>query len=343
MPFVDFAPGQLADDLLPPEFLRLWDRLTLRGLRVEPFCDGTIWNLAYHEVFTPGRRIFYAMDGGSLVIFTQLVFNDGALVAYVPLDDSWLFGSPLMGGAAPLLLADCMDELIDGGLGRRPQDVRLFISGLRQTSLLAGAIFQRFCGDFAMYRTAGWIQASASLKGGYDGWLSRRSANTRANLRKAQKRASRAGITFERLVPGPENAEAVYRRMLAVEEKSWKGIGKCGMAESPCKEFYNVLLARLARRRMALVTFAVKDGEDIGFIFGSLAGKVYRGQQFSYSAEAAEYSVGNMLQADCVRQLCDLGMSRYDMGSINGERMGYKRHWTEQFLLMQTWRLDKIN
>lgn len=342
MPFVDLEPGQLADDALPPDFLRLWEQLARCGHQAEPFCAAPIWNLSYHEVFTPGRRLYYAMDGGSIVLFTQLRF-DNELTAYLPIDDSWLFGRPLLGEASPLLLADCMEELLQGGGASRPGEVRLFISGLRHGSLFASALFQRFSGDFVMYRAESWIQASASLQGGYDGWLSRRSANTRAKLRKAQRAAARDGIEFERLRPGPDQAKDVYERMLGVEEKSWKGIGKCGMAESPCREFYGVMLARLARVGRGLVTFAVKNGQDIGFIFGGLEGKVYRGQQFSYSAEAARYSVGNLLQADCVQWLCDLGMSRYDMGSINGDRMGYKKHWTEQFLLVQTWRLDKLN
>ena len=47
-------------------------------------------------------------------------------------------------------------------------------------------------------------------------------------------------MRFERCVPADvAAAAAVYARMLAVEEQSWKGIGECGMTKSPSREFYD--------------------------------------------------------------------------------------------------------
>ena len=71
--------------------------------------------------------------------------------------------------------------------------------------------------------------------------------------------------------------------------------------------------------------FAVRDGEDIGFVFGGVASGVYRGQQFSFVEAWRRASIGNLLQLEQVRWLCEEGVERYDMGPV----MDYKRSWTE--------------
>jgi hypothetical protein len=61
----------------------------------------------------------------------------------------------------------------------------------------------------------------------------------------------------------------------SVELTSWKGIGKCGMAETPAKEFHDSMLKRLASAKGGRVIFA--KHEDKGIIFGGMAGSIYRG------------------------------------------------------------------
>ena len=82
--------------------------------------------------------------------------------------------------------------------------------------------------------------------------------------------------------------------------------------------------------------FARHAGEDIGYIFGSLAGQVYRGQQFSYADNWASYSIGNLLQLEQIRWLSEEQILRYDMGPM----MDYKRHWTEQRRVVEAWVLQ---
>ena len=119
--------------------------------------------------------------------------------------------------------------------------------------------------------------------------------------------------------------DAVYARVLDVERRSWKGLGRCGMAESPSREFYHVMLRRLGAARGGRVIFATHDGDDIGFIFGCVGSGVYRGQQFSFVDTWRPDSIGNLLQLEQLRWLCEEGVARYDMGPM----MDYKRSWTE--------------
>lgn len=66
------------------------------------------------------------------------------------------------------------------------------------------------------------------------------------------------------------------------------------MAEPGICDFYAFLLQRLAPEKGARVIFARRDDTDVGFIFGGLAGDIYRGQQFSYAQDCHELSLGKL-------------------------------------------------
>ena len=122
------------------------------------------------------------------------------------------------------------------------------------------------------------------------------------------RRAQRAGIVFERHAPQTaEEAAQLYARMLAVERESWKGMAACGMTEQPARQLYAVLVRNLARQGLARIMFARHGETDIGFIFGGKAGNVYRGQQFSYRETWKRWGIGNLLQVEQVRWLCEEG------------------------------------
>lgn len=330
MPWVETQAACSPEDIFPGWFLDHWSALALSGNEADPFCCGPCWNLAYHHVVNSGRRLFFEASSQGAILFGEH-FNSSGERMLVPIEDSWLYCKPLLGFEAPFLLAAAMQELQEG------HNSVLFSSGVQPGSPDACNLFRRFSSDYDFYRNHADVQRSASLAGGLDGWLSRRSPNTRANLRKAASRAGRIGIRFERVRPDSANCSMVYERMLDVERKSWKGIGHCGMLEQPSCELYRTMLAMLALRSEGLVIFATLDGEDIGFIFGGLHGPYYRGQQFSYDTQYAHYSVGNLLQREKIAWLSELGCKRYDMGPATGPRMEYKGRWTEQRQEFQTW------
>ena len=101
------------------------------------------------------------------------------------------------------------------------------------------------------------------------------------------------------------------------------------------------MMKRLALSKNARVILARHEGKDIGYIFGGMAGKVYRGQQFSFDDQWRSSSIGNVLQFEQIKWLCEEGSTRYDMGPLNGHKMGYKRHWTEKKHRIETWGLTK--
>lgn len=339
MPWIETENTASALELLPGWFLTHWTKLAMVTHQADPFCCAPAWNLAFHQAINHGRQIFYAASSQSAIIFSESESDSGVPVL-TPLEDSWLYGQPLLGMEAADLLSDAMPTLLERYDGKMPLFV---ISGIMEPSPFSARLFIRQSPAFQFYRHAKMRQCSASLLGGVDGWLSRRSANCRAKLKKARRKASELDVVFERARPGPNEARSVYKRMLAVERKSWKGLGHCGMAESPSAEFYWEMLAILAKSRTGLVIFASLNGEDIGFIFGGLLGPCYRGQQFSYSADYRQLSLGNILQFEKITWLSELGCMRYDMGPAVGPRMEYKNHWAELKQDFQTWIMRKAD
>lgn len=238
-----------------------------------------------------------------------------------PLESHWLFGCPLLGEAPVALLAALLHE----ERAARP-DPTVALSGLVARGKLWNEVIAAFEQEYELRLAVSAVSRSASLAGGLDGYLSRRSANHRHKLRQAVRRAQATGFTFERHQPTtPAAADGVYDRMLAVEERSWKGLGRCGMGEPPSSLFYRLLLRRLSASASGRVIVARKDGEDAGFVFGGVAGGHYRGQQFSFAQEFGASSLGNLLQYEQLRWLCEEGAAWYDMGPL----MDYKLHWAE--------------
>jgi len=311
-----------------------WNRAALRTPQADPFCCRTEWQFSFHEAMQPGRRLVVRETPGSVVAFAENPRSPlGPLL--VPVEAGWKFGCPLLGPDAVELLDEMLGEARPGAM-TEPVLPALVISGVQPRSNLLRQLVAKFRTRFEFHRIGSSILCGASLAGGLDGFLARRSGTHRRGLRKQGRRADRAGVTFARHVPRDgEAAGKIYARMLAVEESSWKGIGHCGMTAPPSRGYYACMLRRLAVSGGGRVMFARHGGRDICFIFGGLAGEVYRGQQFSYADGWKAESIGNLLQLEQIRWLCEEGVSRYDMGPL----MGYKDHWTEHRTPIETWLL----
>lgn len=295
------------------------NRAAAQTVQADPFCCRTEWQFSFHEAFHPQQPLHFREGGGSVVAFAKARHpRIGPLLQ--PVESHWCFGSPLLGPDA----IDLLDSLLrEEAMRDRPA---VLLSGLVPGSALPRRVAGRFRSRYEIVHLKPETLCSASLEGGPDAFLSRRSAQLRKRLRQAERRATERGVSFERCVPrSVAEADAAYARMLRVERASWKGIGRCGMAEPPALEFYRQMLRRLSRSASGRVMFARCDEKDIGFILGGLAGARYRGQQFSFAEDWRPWSIGNLLQLQQIRWLCEEGVARYDMGPL----MDYKVHWTE--------------
>lgn len=281
---------------LSDEVLLYWDGLAAREDVPDASSGGAAWQISALEA---SRRwanpvIFRQSPQGQIAFSLSRIGKAVKLQAW---EAHWKFASPLLGEAAVDLLVEAVSDLRQ----RLPNvPISIEVSGL-PAGKPPKALTRRF--EPFSWRPH-FSHAAASLDGGMDGWLSRRSAGFRRSLRRLKSNAEAAGLTFERCAPTTQDgASQAYARMLSVERLSWKGQCRSGLIA--VQGFYGALLLRYALHKQAWIIFARQDERDVGFCFGGLVGQSYRGQQTSYAEDLATLSVGNLMHVETARWLCD--------------------------------------
>lgn len=303
-----------------------FDRAVELQRDIDRFCSRTEWILPFHLAFLPDRELFLYREGGS---FAALAARDHPTIGrYLePLETMWCFASPLV-GPDPLALLDAAVADVSSG-ATRPPLLLAGIPGSREPGGLLARTVAALDRRYDLRAVDSTLRFVASLEGGLDGWLARRSRSFRRNLRAAQRKGRDAGVGFEHLAPTDEaKLRAAYRRVLAVEATSWKSAEGSGVGEGPMRAFYDDMLPRLARRRGLRLVIATHDGRDVGYLHGALVGDHFRGLQMSSDRSLAHLSLGNLLQAEMLARLCEEGVAGYDLGT----RSDYKRRWAEEGL-----------
>ncbi|HTO56082.1 MAG TPA: GNAT family N-acetyltransferase [Myxococcota bacterium] len=286
--------------------------------QVDPFCTRSDWQLSFHEAFHPERELAAARAGGAFALLTAA---DGVLQ---PLEAMWGFAAALVGADSPALLL----ELCEARARERAREL-LYLSGLPPRSARTRELIVRLESRYALGVGSVTERFLARLDQ-RDGYLSRRSAKFRTGLRAAERRVRAAGVTFEMIAPrSTEAALAAYARVLAVERRSWKAATDNGVDRGPMCAFYGRMFPRLAERGALRVLFALRDGADVGYLSGGLAGSGFRGLQFSFDDRLRALGLGNVLQLEAITRLCDAGIASYDLGSGSA----YKARWAEERVL----------
>lgn len=307
--------------------LETWRRLAMLGDPVDRFSCLPEWQLSFHEQVNPGTELVVRTGPDAHVGFRRVIARDGK-VSVTPIEALWSFGCNLLGPRALELAAETVRSL-NGVQGENPGTFT--IGGVERDGAFERQVRQHFDREYATFPSRPMTNGVASLDGGIDGYLGRRSGSFRSGLMKQYRRARRAGVTFERMDPSNrDEAGALFARMHAVERRSWKRTVGSGLLRHPYGGFYRTLLERLSERGAARVILAIHEERDIGYIFGGVAGEIYRGQQFSFDDAWQKASIGNLLQLEQIMALCSDGVRRYEMGPMTGPGMAYKAHWVEK-------------
>jgi hypothetical protein len=294
------------------------DRAAASTPAVDAFCSSSAWVLPAQAAFSPGAHPFAAREGDAWVLMMRVPVRTGSWAA-VPLEAGWGLAAPLLGPdptrSAELLWLMCETTT-------EPLQA-LFVSGIQRDGPHWAALLKRFGSTHRMGLGEACPRRAASLAGGYEGWLSRRSARFRANLRRAQRAGEAARVTFERHEGGPP--DALFDRIVDIESRSWKGVAGEGINDGPPRDFYRRMIRRLSALGALRVVFATRDGADLGYVFGGLMGHTYRGLQVSFDDAHRALSLGNLAQAEMIRWLCEDAFEVYDLGTD----MEYKVRWAE--------------
>src|SRR5262245_43395396 len=134
-----------------------------------------------------------------------------------PVELAWGLACPLVGGDPQGLVAEVVPLLAS----RRDWQLAIF-SGLSVTGPQRRALDTTLPARWERRRGQPTIRHVASLEGGLDGFMSRRSRELRKSIRKSLRAAHEAGLTFESVRVPASEASALYDRIQDVEARSWK-------------------------------------------------------------------------------------------------------------------------
>jgi CelD/BcsL family acetyltransferase involved in cellulose biosynthesis len=284
---------------------------------VDPWCSTVDWILPAHQAFAPeSEPLLVSEEGtGELLLARYLLPEGGVAIAGL---------EPLWGFACPVLAADsdAVADLLVETLDRDPEWDWLMLSGLPRTDVVP-TLGRRLSHLGAVGYGEGITRRIADLRLGPDAWLERRSPKFRRQLRTAVRRADEVGLRFVDVSNEPD----VFERCLAIERSSWKGMLGDGITSEHMHAFYEQMLARLQRNGRLRATVAQVGDTDVGFIFGGVRNRRYRGLQLSYVETMRPLSISHLLQHHTIRQLAAEpdSIHTYDLGMD----MHYKQRWAD--------------
>ncbi len=289
---------------------------------IDRFCSSSAWILAAAAALMPARAPFSFRGEHGYLAAARGVHPAG--FPYIePIELAWGLASPLV-GRDPQALAE---EVVPVLAARRDWQLAI-LAGMTADGPQRIALERALPGHWERRRGQPTTRHVASLDGGIDGFLSRRSRDLRKSLRRSLRAAVDQHVTFESVRVGPDGAPALYERIQIVEATSWKAREGVGISTGSMRAFYGHMLPRLCQLGQQRTLFARRDDRDIGYILGAVAGDEYRGLQFSYDDDHADLGLGGLLQYHQILELCVEGIARYDLGT----EMDYKRRWAEDVM-----------
>jgi len=293
---------------------------------IDRFCSSSAWILAASAALMPPRASF-AFKGAHGYFAAMRGVHPAGFPYIEPVELAWGLASPLIGRDAEGLVAEVVPLLA----GRRDWQLAI-LAGLTVAGPQRRALNATLPARWERRRGQPTVRHVASLEGGIDGFLARRSRELRKTIRKTLRAADSAGLTFESVRATAGDATALYDRIQAIEADSWKSREGVGIHAGPMRAFYASMLPRLCQVGQQRTIFAgIPEGNgmrDVGYILGAVMGDEYRGLQFSYNDDYAQLGIGGLLQYQQVVELCAEGVARYDLGT----EMDYKRRWAEDIM-----------
>ena len=300
-----------------------FDREVAITPEIDRFCSSSAWILAAAAALMPPRApaSYRGADG----YFAAMRGVHPAGFPYIePVELAWGLASPLI-GRDPEPLA----EAVVAALAARRDWQLTIVTGLTASGPQRRALDRALPPRWERRAGTPTVRHVASLDGGVDGFLSRRSRELRKSLRRSLRAAAAARVSFELVRDVPASAApALYARIQEVEAASWKAREGVGISAGPMRAFYEHMMPRLCARGQQRILFARADDRDIGYILGAVFEGEYRGLQFSYADDRAGLGIGSLLQYHQIVELCHEGIARYDLGT----EMDYKRRWAEDVM-----------
>lgn len=167
-----------------------FDALVLETPGIDRFCSSSLWTLPAFDAFLQdGVPVLAEHPCGMVALCYLETLHWGRMLA--PLEASWCLASGLV-TSRPQAYAGALRNLLHS------QDSwqSLFFPGLEPDGLLWRSLVNRLS-EWSLFLGPASARCRASLSDGEDGYLARRSAKFRKNLRRAKRQAQAHGIAFQ--------------------------------------------------------------------------------------------------------------------------------------------------
>ena len=130
-------------------------------------------------------------------------------------------------------------------------------------------------GQLMVDRSQTCIRRVASLEGGVEAFLARRSSKFRAELAQRERCLDNGRVDCR---DGMETLVNVW----SPSSMKLKGMSDQGVDHGLPLQFYREIMASLLRKGTFRGVFIRNDTEDLSFAFGGIEGTLFRGLQLSY-------------------------------------------------------------
>lgn len=304
--------------------LEAFDQAVLQTPDIDHFCSASPWAISAMETLSDDHELL-ALRAEHVDGWAALSRSTHPRVGHYlqPLEASWGLCAPFIGAHPEKLIR----EFAHWARAESASWRLLFLTGIVEGSAQFTSLIRHFRDDHLIGLGPRMQRMSASLEGGFEGFLSRRSSKFRANMRRARRIAETRAVSHQYLhhFSSTQQVQQTFERVLAIERESWKGAADAGICTTPMRDFYERMLPRLAQRDALRVVFTRVDDADIAYCVGGLTGLTYRGLQMSFDRAHRDLSAGNLVQLAMIEHLCDEGILAYDMG----QAMDYKSRWTD--------------
>ncbi len=292
---------------------------------IDHYCSSSHWILPSLDAFHPDHEPWIYASSDNQAWAAMALGDSPAVGRFVaPLESMWGLATPFLGADDGRVAEEACEVLL-----RREKDWdALWLSGLRRDSMIFEQLVRTFGARYRMGLGPTTRRHVASLEGGWDGYLRRRSSSFRRNLRRSERMAAARPLRYHTFRGFDDHAAvaALYRRVLAIEARSWKGMADQGIDSGAMVHFYERMLPGLADAgHLRAIVATEGDGRDVGYVFGAIFADTFRGLQVSFDDTLRQMSLGNVMQARMIRLLCDEGVGFYDLGSD----LPYKARWAE--------------
>ncbi len=278
------------------------------------------WILSWIEV--------YGADDADLRIVTA--WNDGTLIAAVPLAIRRARPSPRLGYAPPTWTMLCADRAGFHDMLMRPGETGAMTAIFEALHRQDGPAFadltpvrpsEGFAAFLAAARAAGcWVYQRdeirtviSDLDGGWEAYLGRRSARTRKQIRALERRIARDGGTvLAAATDSPEDLR-ILEQALDVSARSWKAQNGTDIGSDPRnREFFRKAYARFAQSGAMKVHVLIYDGKPVSSEISLHLGGTAYGLVIDYDAAYAHLSVGRFISDEGMRRAVAAGARTYD-------------------------------